>query len=230
MIGESCLHILMRHRPPAIVVQLMLDQYRTFKGADEQPEHSVDLLGRTPLHVAVAYLCTPDVIEVLLSTTSGRQAITALDMQHRLPLHLAALASNELLDLVQAKRKVPVKSIASLSMEEIRSISQTNTELLMEVWPEALLARDNLGVTPMQYTAETASTTKNDELIMLMKSKAEDIRIDDDEDPAPVCGRTALSMEIPMGILLLDDNGSISTISMSAVRAEEKWVASQFSQ
>lgn len=185
---------------------------------DRPPEHTQDLLGRTPLHIAVAYLCTPDAIEVLLSSNSGKQAVRSLDMRNRLPLHLAVISSNELLVEVSAKRKVSAKELSNLITEDIEAISQVNIELLMAQWPEALLVRDSLGLTPLHYTSEMASM-KNDELIFSMKLKCADIR----KEHSSIHGRIGRAVEIPLAISVFDGdlNYSVSSVSMTAVLAEE---------
>lgn len=221
MVGESCLNVLLSHRPPASVVQLMLQEYRAVNRAGEDPEHTVDLLGRTPLHVAVAYLCSPDVVEVLLSSNSGRQAVKALDMQGRLPLHLAALSSNEFFDNTSAKRRLSTREISYLSNEDVQTISYGNAELLMNEWPEALLVRDSLGITPLEYTTDRAEENNN-QMVLSMKSKYAEIRREQDDNLTSINGRSSWSVGIPLCISPPDGDGeTVSSLSMTAVLHEQ---------
>ena len=91
MMGENCLHYLLRFRPDSRTVSAMI--YRLHSCGIQEPELSVDLTGRTPLHVAVLHGCDVSVIDTLLKANAGRVSTRAQDFNGRVPLHYAVMMS-----------------------------------------------------------------------------------------------------------------------------------------
>jgi hypothetical protein len=149
MLGENCLHTIMKYRPPARVVVLLLKKLVIY-GIPE-PELSVDILGRTPLHHAVGFLCEPAVIQVLLNSTSGRLSLRAKDAEGRLPLHMAILPY----EMMNPKASRPTirrsKKSSKVNADQIRTIMKATVEILVTVCPQATLVTDDQNRTPLEY-------------------------------------------------------------------------------
>eukprot|EP00529_Nitzschia_sp_RCC80_P023094 CAMPEP_0113492074 /NCGR_PEP_ID=MMETSP0014_2-20120614/27883_1 /TAXON_ID=2857 /ORGANISM="Nitzschia sp." /LENGTH=466 /DNA_ID=CAMNT_0000385883 /DNA_START=130 /DNA_END=1530 /DNA_ORIENTATION=+ /assembly_acc=CAM_ASM_000159 len=91
IMGENCLHYLLRFRPDSQTVSAMI--YRLRLSGFQEPELSVDLTGRTPLHVAVFHGCDVSVIDTLLKANAGHISSRAQDVNGRVPLHYAIMMS-----------------------------------------------------------------------------------------------------------------------------------------
>ena len=94
IMGENCLHYLLRFGPDSQTVSAMI--YRLHLSGIEEPELCVDLTGRTPLHFAVLHGCDVSVIETLLKANAGRVSTRAQDFNGRVPLHYAVMMSTSL--------------------------------------------------------------------------------------------------------------------------------------
>mmetsp|Transcript_51691 Transcript_51691/g.124777 ORF Transcript_51691/g.124777 Transcript_51691/m.124777 type:complete len:473 (+) Transcript_51691:507-1925(+) len=91
IMGDNCLHYLLRFRPDSQTVSAMI--YRLRLIGIQEPELSVDLTGRTPLHVAVLHGCDVSVIDTLLKANAGHISSRAQDVNGRVPLHYAIMMS-----------------------------------------------------------------------------------------------------------------------------------------
>lgn len=83
--AEYPLHQILAHQPPVSLVEIIL-RYHT---ESHVPEETLDVDGRTPLHVAAAHNCAVDVIERLLSGVSLVVPAFTKDSLDRYPLHWA---------------------------------------------------------------------------------------------------------------------------------------------
>ena len=146
MLGENCLHIVLRSKPPARLVAVLLQCLKHY--GILEPELSVDILGRTPLHHAVGFLCEPAVVQVLLNSEAGLLALRAQDGEGRLPLHVAVRPY----DLQISKRAFGRLKKPKMSDERIQLVVRTNVEIILTLCPQAALATDDKGRTPLEYT------------------------------------------------------------------------------
>lgn len=170
MLGERCLHMLLHHRPPARLVSLALQRAADY-GVTE-PDLEVDLLGRTPLHHAVGYGCSPEVVQVLLDSPNGRDvAIRVQDQNGSLPLHLAVLPYGLRVILAartsktKRQRRIILRRLAanevlkSLEDEEeelryLQGIMAPTVALLLRAHPSLVMERDDYAQTAMHYAEE----------------------------------------------------------------------------
>jgi hypothetical protein len=149
MVGENCLHLLLQFRPPAKVVQIMLHEFRRVTGV-EVPHLTVDYLGRSPLHVALCFYNSPDVVALLASTECGKTAAMAIDANHRLPLHNAIICYRESLEPSEARKIIK----EGLQIEDIQADIVASIVLLLKVFPGAISIRDINRYTPLKYARE----------------------------------------------------------------------------
>ena len=147
MLGENCLHTIMKYRPPVRVIVLLLKRLVEYGIAE--PELSVDILGRTPLHYAVGYLCEPGVTQVLLTSSAGKLSLRAQDIDGRLPLHIA-MRPYELVNPMRRPKKNRLPST------RVQRILKETVEILVFLCPQATLIKDDHRRTAVQY-----ATTKD---------------------------------------------------------------------
>jgi hypothetical protein len=136
VLGENCLHEIMKHRPPAKLVELVLQ--RLVEYGIPEPELSVDIIGRTPLHHALGYVCDPTVVRVLVSGHAGKLSTRAHDIEGRLPLHVAT-RPHELWVGKNLKRR----QITNVDPVEVQIIMRKTVELLVAVYPQSVLVQDD---------------------------------------------------------------------------------------
>jgi len=152
MLGENCLHLLMRFRPSAELVSLML--LRLAQAGIKEPELSVDVVGRTPLHHAVGFLCEESVLNVLLESDAGQKSVRAQDLEGRVPLHTAMRPfyvfgkhdhrkkhpeGTEYIDALLDGKPANLK----LTAEEVGELMKDSVFLLLDTWPQSVLVRDD---------------------------------------------------------------------------------------
>jgi hypothetical protein len=200
ILGENCLHIILRDRPPAKLVELILK--RLVEYGIPEPELSVDVLGRTPLHHAVAFLCDPSVIRVLLSGPAGRLSVRAQDDEGRLPLHVAMLPYELEASKKEKERK---KKLGHLDSSEVGILMKTTTELLVTVCPQTTLITDYKQRTPLQY----AQALESDDFYgAFMPIISQDLRMAEEISKSELQSNECSGMfiEIPSAELSLEDD------------------------
>ena len=123
---EFALHeLLVVPSPPVTLITRIIQEKKSFA-------LKVDLLGRSPLYLAIVHRCDLNIVMKLLD------AIETTDLYGRTPLHLAVLVHS----------KCP-------SPESLNLINA-----LFHSHPPALLARDVWGQTPLDLVANSRSNTK----------------------------------------------------------------------
>jgi hypothetical protein len=137
---QSALHMILQHRPPVEIVDTLLIRMRQVN-KDEFPEIAQDDSGMTPLHVAVARSCDPDVISRLLpvkyTTACDSNAAAIIDRYQRYPLHY--ICSNP----SRIRKKVLSDNPDNTFEDTLRIV-----DLLVTAFPSATTSFDTYGWTP----------------------------------------------------------------------------------
>lgn len=166
MFGETCLHHVMQHRPPVELVQLMMDRFRNDFGV-AYPQASLDAIRRTPLHIAVGFLCDPEIIKILAEGDIGKEIARSMDHQGRVPLHVAmrkyAMCAAD--KSLKSKKNKIIPQAPDLDDDDVHTIMTATTSTLLSVDPEVTLAIDHEHCTPINY-AEEMSKCKSDDAMM----------------------------------------------------------------
>ena len=144
--GENCLHTIMKYNPPPTLIHLMIERLVDY-GISE-PELSVDDLGRTPLHHAVGYSCSPAVVHELVSSPAGRLSARAQDADGRLPLHMVLQPYG--IQCIGKDYKVRL-SDSNVDLSAIRRIMKGTISVLLEVCPQSVTVRDDKKRTALDY-------------------------------------------------------------------------------
>jgi Ankyrin repeat len=153
LMGENALHLVMRYSPPASLVSAMTARLQD-SGVSLQPELTVDLMGRTPLHHACEAQCEPAVIHALLETSAGAISARAKDVEGRLPLHLLCRGYN--LPRIRKKQSAQQERAAMLAA------MSTSIKLLVGLSPRTACIRDDRRRTALDYVNNLKMETGND--------------------------------------------------------------------
>jgi hypothetical protein len=168
--GQTALHLVLDHRPPLRVVNLLLMRMRQVDHGSI-PETVQDKQGRTPLHVAVARACDIRIIERFLRVNFNSpqdNLATVVDRDKRYPLHWACANPFSL-------HKAMVSTLATDSCIEnmVRIIS-----CLVVACPAAADSEDESGWTPK----DMAKAHKADKRILRLLELAGELRRKQIED------------------------------------------------
>jgi ankyrin repeat protein len=115
----------------------------------------VDELGRTPLHHAVGYSCSPAVIEILVSGPAGQTSVRVQDVEGRLPLHLTMRPY-----LLYTGVDHQIHPTSNLQLLEARRIMRATVAILINVCPKSVFLADDMDRTPLHY-ADSLRLDKN---------------------------------------------------------------------
>jgi len=143
--GENCLHFIMKYKPPVHLVSAMVSRLQV--AGVENPELVVDLAGRTALHHACMWLCSPSVIYLLTQTTAGVVSARSQDLEGRLPLHYITSSRN--LPSRWISRKSLVSSSSQPELVEVLSTMEMNLKLLVSISPRTSFVPDDKGCTAL---------------------------------------------------------------------------------
>lgn len=144
--AELPLHILLNYRPPVYLVDLLIKKLAT--GSSDNPVTATDMLGRTPLHVAVANRCDVAVVDRLLQKSSLSSSTTVRDYWGRTPLHWAVVSDNSA-DNGFRGFCVPARVSTTKLMEALENQIKTVCTLIEDCF-ELLFIRDEDGRTPLE--------------------------------------------------------------------------------
>jgi Ankyrin repeat len=168
---ETPLHRLVAVQPPLDIVMSLVQRLTSmFQNA---PKEMTDLVGRTPLHVAVIFRCRSEVVRFLIQNSS---AAVVQDAWLRCPLHWACTQPG-----IVAPTAPPRGLLNFLSCQSRDSSAiDTNDDMVLTVnaliraFPEATLIRDCHGLTPLDLAIEHKADYR---VVALVNSTAEWLRI-----------------------------------------------------
>lgn len=140
-VGQSTLQMVMVYRPPVELVDLLIRRLAEHN-PDHVPEDSMDMQGRTPLHVAVSHSCIEKVVRRLMGDSLP---VIMKDQQDRTPLHCAC-ANPKGLQRVGGSRW-------QSSPEDSENMYQVICALV-QAYPEAIRIPDLTGKTPIVLALE----------------------------------------------------------------------------
>lgn len=164
--GETPLHVLLRYNPPEELVSSLIDYLSHSEKSLGVPEDSVDMLGRTPLHVACANGCSVAVIGRLINGVSAAMPAFAKDTMGRHALHWACANSNGEFLENKSFRRLRNNAFG----ENMLDNNMVNViKVLLKAYPEAVFIADNNGNRPK----DLARINKANERIILMLSREE---------------------------------------------------------
>lgn len=129
--SNTIVHDVLHCRPTYEVLDLMLDKLYELDRSNF-PETAVNEHGQTPLHSAVSLQVSPNIIQRLLQHTSVGAVVT--DHCGRLPLHYACCNPN--------KKPLPRWWKSTHTSRRLWTV-----QILLDVYPQAVLFRDNHGQT-----------------------------------------------------------------------------------
>jgi hypothetical protein len=170
LMGENALHFVMKFSPPAglvtALIQRLIQQQDSGMSStlQQQPELTVDLRGRTPLHHACEAQCEPAVILALLETSAGAISARAKDIDGKLPLHLMCLGYH------------PSPSLSRIRMNSNRlqqgridalTAMVTSIKLLVGLSPRTACVKDDQGRTALDYIQCRPVATENETCLQL---------------------------------------------------------------
>jgi hypothetical protein len=130
---------------PAKLISSLLQKLSDF--GIEDPELSIDEIGRTPLHFAVGYSCNPKVVKVLVSSPAGKTSTRAQDCFGRLPLHAAMVPY----DLVDKGSYCKIAPTSNIKPSEFLGILRKSIAILVAVCPGSVNVEDDKGMTPLEH-------------------------------------------------------------------------------
>lgn len=181
--GETPLHVLLRYNPTEELVSSLIEYLSSHSERSlGVPEDAVDMLGRTPLHVACANGCSVAVVGRLITGVSAAMPAFAKDVTGRHALHWACAnphgepessslesnnnnnsnSNNKSFTLGRKKNKF----VESMAMVD----NMVNViKVLLKAYPESVLIADRDGNRPK----DLARIHKADERILLMLSREE---------------------------------------------------------
>jgi len=148
--GETPLHVILPYQPTEAVVNRLIHFLSSSKKSQSVPEDAVDMLGRTPLHVAAASGCSASVIQRLLNGVSGIMPAVAKDFTGRHALHYACANINGAPPAQLRRRKGwNKKNTSEPEFDPVENMVSVVFHLL-SAYPDAALIRDHDGQTPME--------------------------------------------------------------------------------
>ncbi len=162
--GETPLHILLRYNPPEELVHSVIEYLSQSEQSCGVPEDSIDMLGRTPLHVACANGAAVAVVERLLNGESSVMPAFAKDSTGRHALHGAC--ANPQGSWRRQVRRTNHQFVESMAMVD-NMVNVVKT--LLKAYPESVFIADHDGNRPR----DLARIQKADERILLLLSREE---------------------------------------------------------
>lgn len=137
--STTALHIIMKHRPPVAVVDLLCRKLQALMGI-QIPEDCVDKNGMNPLHLAVAHGCDTEVVRRLMKGSTEDLPAFTIDKTGRLPLHWACTNTRKHLVFFGGKQDI--------------DNSVKNAYLLIRSCHEGKCFEDKKSQTPLQLAIE----------------------------------------------------------------------------
>ncbi|GAX15181.1 hypothetical protein FisN_12Lh117 [Fistulifera solaris] len=163
--GETPLHILLRYNPPEELVHRVIEYLSQSEQSCGVPEDSIDMLGRTPLHVACANGAAVAVVERLLNGESSVMPAFAKDATGRHALH-GACANPQGSWRRQVRRTNHHPFVESMALVD----NMVNVvKALLKAYPESVFIADHEGNRPK----DLARMQNADERILLLLSREE---------------------------------------------------------
>lgn len=151
------LHIVLKYKPPVRLVELLIQKLSTNSNREEGPSavvavaEATDMLGRSPLHVAVQHGCCVAVVELLLDhAAAAGPGIITRDYWGRSALHWA-VSTNEQPTMMGGFGFCFGGSTAATSklLDEMETRVKTVCALT-QACPDMVYIRDEDGRTPFQ--------------------------------------------------------------------------------
>ena len=145
------LHLIMEHRPPVKLVDLLILRLSELKDGFV-PEDAADWRGRTPLHLAVYFGCDSTVIKRLVHGAGAVVPAVTKDATGRLPMHWACESPRGLNNKGKGTCvfRCGNRSKQCDNMVEI-------IEVLMEAYPHAVTVKDLSGNTPLHLAIKNGA-------------------------------------------------------------------------
>ena len=173
---ETPLHRIMPYRPPAAVVDLLIQRLTEMSLHPDGccPEDLVDSKGRTPLHVAAAEACDLAVVRRLIS--SSGKAVQTRDLHLRYPLHWACSnprGASSVLRRGKSTTYLFSKSSSANKSNDARNMLEVIAALVL-VYPKAVLWHDKDGRTPLDIARERHAS----EMIVRLLERVVEIGVD----------------------------------------------------
>jgi hypothetical protein len=170
---ETPLHRLVAVQPPVDVVMSLVQRLTTmFQNA---PKEMTDVVGRTPLHVAMIFRCRSEVVRFLIQNST---AAVVQDAWLRCPLHWACTQPGL---AIAPKSSSPRRRLNFMNCQpKDSSAVDKNDDMVLTVnaliraFPEATLIRDCHGSTPLDLAIEHQADYR---VVALVNSAAERLRI-----------------------------------------------------
>ena len=147
--GETILHLIMQHRPPVELVDLLILRLKELKDGFV-PENAADLRGRTPLHLAVYYFCDSSVIKRLVNGLASVVPVLSKDATGRLPLHWAC-------ENPQGLNSKGVKLLSCGNRSRRCDNMMEIIEILVKIYPHAVTMKDSSGSTPLNLALKNGA-------------------------------------------------------------------------
>jgi mannose/fructose-specific phosphotransferase system component IIA len=147
-LGRSTLQLMMVYRPPVELVDLLIRRCHEHN-PNHYPEDSIDMQGRTPLHVAVEYGCS---IETCQRLMGDNLPVIMKDLLDRTPLHYAC-ASVKKYTSKRCKQNAKLYPNVSSTSEKAQNCYKVVCALVT-AYPEATIITDVNGKTPIQLARE----------------------------------------------------------------------------
>lgn len=119
-----------------------------------QLKFAVDLMGRTPLHIACDAQCERAVIHALLETSAGAIGAKAEVLEGRLPLHLLCRGRN--LPRIRKSQSAQHERMAALSA------MTTSIKLLVGLSPRTACVTDDRRLTAFDYVQNLKMEKENE--------------------------------------------------------------------
>ena len=142
--AQMPLHLVLNYRPPVVLVDLLIARLAQTEGGEGQVSvvESQDMMGRSPLHLAVTHECDIAVIERLIQGTASSHL--PRDVWGRTPLHWAVATASS-----------SVNSHGCFGSSSLKKIAKFDNKIkcvvaLLQAFPDSVLIKDNEGFSALE--------------------------------------------------------------------------------
>jgi Ankyrin repeats (3 copies) len=169
--GKSTLQLVMACLPPVALVDLLIQRCREHN-PNHSPEDSIDMQGRTPLHVAVEHGCSFETCERLMG---DNLPVIMKDQMDRTPLHYACIHTKQCAGAKLSSRchQIKKRNRNHCAKKPELDNSYRIVCVLVSAYPEATMIADIYGKTPIILAKENHADSRIVALLASVRNRIE---------------------------------------------------------